>query len=153
MKKVLLLLAVALPLLFAGCSKDEPESAYSDAQNKTFALFNGTWVDTQYPVHPNKITFGSHNEKPTNVYKDDYMNGKTILFENQGECTLYQWNYGTNVYEPTEFFYYVTPKADYLHLYQKTTYSLTYYSMSIKSETVINLQDRNLSYPYVFKKQ
>lgn len=154
-------------LLFSCSTNDENAEilSYSDKQEKAFALFNGTWADIQFSnlsdghlselkQDPDKIVFGMHNNTPIEVYANDYMNGKTLLFNNQGECTYYNMPYKDASYEVVECYYQISINADYLTLYKKSDNSLyRRYDMSIKSETKINLQDPNISLPYIFVKQ
>ncbi len=53
MKKLLTMIALAgLMVAFSGCSKNKPNehSAYTEKQQKVFALFNGTWADYQFSI-------------------------------------------------------------------------------------------------------
>lgn len=164
MKNIFIVIVTMVTLL--GCSKDDvTESKYSDRQEKAFTLFNGTWADVQFSnigegslshlqPDPNKIVFGKHNSTPIEVYKDDYMNGKVFLFDNQGECTYHSMPYKDAEYEITECYYSISSNADKLRLYQKDNNSLfKSFDMSIKSETKINLHDTRITLPYIFVKQ
>lgn len=165
MKKILFMLAIMFLIVFYGCSKDEPETYYTEKQEKAFAIFNGTWADIQFSnlsggqladlmPDPDKIVFGTHNNKPIGVYKDDYINGKGLLFDNQGECAYYSMPYKGAEYKIIECYYEISDNADQIRLYKRSDNSLfNSYYMSIKSETKINLQDPNLSLPFVFVKQ
>jgi hypothetical protein len=152
--------------LFVGCSKnDEPEVFYTEKQEKVFVIFKGIWADIQFSnigqgqlahllPEPDKIIFGNHLKEPIKVYKDDYMDDKVWLFDNQGECTYYNMPYKDAEYEIVECFYEVSKDADYFRLYRKDNNSLYgKYELSVKSETKFNLHDKDLSLPYIFVKQ
>lgn len=166
MKKTLFIFAV---LLLTACSKNDPEvSAYSTSQQKAFAIFKGTFADiqfsnlsggslAQYLPDPEKIEFGTNYATPVSFYKDDYMKGKVLLLEAQGECNYYNYNYSTKGYDIISCYYYVTPDADKFYLYYKGGSNdkglYNSYGLSIKSETKMNLQDADLTLPYIFVKQ
>lgn len=152
--------------LLVGCSKDEdPGRSYTELQKKAFAIFNGTWADTQFSnllggelgsllPEPDKIVFGKHHQNPIEVYKDDYMNGKIFLYDNQGECIYYDMPYKDAEYEIVECYYNISQNADYLRLYRRNDNSLyKRFDMSIKSDTKMHLHDPDLSLPYIFVKQ
>ena len=54
MKKNLLTAIAIIGMVFAffACSGDDPSehSAYTEKQQKVFALFNGTWADYQFSI-------------------------------------------------------------------------------------------------------
>ena len=74
--------------LLVGCSKDEdPGRSYTEQQEKALSVFNGTWADTQfsnlgdYPgaelqPDPDKIIFGTQNNKPVEIYENDFIEGE-----------------------------------------------------------------------------
>lgn len=159
MKKLFFIL-LAISLL-AGCSKDEEAGiTYTEQQQKALAVFNGTWADIQfsnlgnYPgselqPNPDKIIFGTQNNNPVEIYEDDYINGKTLLFSSFGELV-----YHSEGYEDVPCFYWVSKTADELRLYRKATKKLyKRFELSIKSDTKMNLHDPNISLPYIFVKQ
>ena len=154
--KKLVFLVLAIPLFFSGCSEEDekPKVFYTEKQEKVFALFNGTWIDRIYTNSPTKIVFGEHNVEPVKVYRDDYLNGQVWLFDNQGECTIYNWSSYLEIYEPIECYYEVSKEADELRLYRKEN-NLLYrkYEMRIISETEISLLHDSLTFPYIFEKQ
>ena len=150
---------VGLLTAFSGCKKNEPNSPYTEQQRKAFAIFKGVWADYQYShlgggvFEPDYIVFGSHFEEPKKVMESSYMNGETVAYEAQGECVYRDYYVGTNSYEETHCHYNVSPKADYLELYEISTgnrYKRFY--MDIKNETTITLQSPDMTLPYVFKK-
>lgn len=92
MKKILVMCALAVTVL-SGCKKDDEKTEiYTEAQEKVFATFNGTFVDKTFTIGktPDKIVFGSHYAVPREFFKEDYMNGKTLNFEAQGELSYYE---------------------------------------------------------------
>ena len=166
MKKTLFIFAV---LLLTACSTNDPEvSTYSTSQQKAFAIFKGTFADiqfsnlsggslAQYLPDPDKIVFGTNYTTPVSYYKDDYMNGKVKLFDAQGECSYYSYNYSTKGYDIISCYYCVTTNADKFYLYYKGGSNdkglYNSYDLSIKSETQMYLQDADLTLPYIFVKQ
>ena len=81
------------------------------------------------------------------------MNGETLLYEAQGECTYREYYVGTNSYDDVHCHYTISTNADYLTLYVTSTNKLyKNFDMVIKDETTIQLQAKNLTWPYVFKK-
>ena len=157
---------IATILFLASCStNDDIIDYYSEKQEKAFSVFNGTWADVQFSnlsdgqfanllPEPDKIVFGIHNNNPIDVYKNDYIDGSSLLFKNQGECTYFKMPYKDGMYESVECYYEISTNADYLRLFKKTDNSLyRRYDMSIKNETKINLHDPNLTLPYIFVKQ
>ena len=96
MKKIYFCLLVCV-VAFAGCSKDEdPGRSYTEQQEKALSVFNGTWADTQfsnlgdYPgaelqPDPDKIIFGTQNNKPVEIYENDFIEGERLLFSAFGE--------------------------------------------------------------------
>lgn len=161
MKKIFLLSLACCMLAFTGCSKDDsPKNPYSDKQQKALAIFSGTWADIQfsnlgsYPgahlqPNPDKIIFESQYDKPLEIYKDDYINGNTLLFSAFGELV-----YHNEEYEDVSCYYWLSESATELRLYRKDTKVLyNKYGLSIKDETKFNLQDSNITLPYIFVKQ
>jgi hypothetical protein len=163
--KKFFLAVLSCMLLLCGCSNDDDQSHYSEKQEKAFALFNGTWADTQfsnlgnYPgaelqPDPDKIIFGTHYQTPKEVTENSYMNGEAVLFDAQGECTYYSMPYKGAEYEIIKCLYNVSPKADILSLWSiSENKSYHVYDMSIKSETQIYLYQSGITLPYIFAKQ
>ena len=91
MKKIYFCL-LACVVAFAGCSKDEdPGRSYTEQQEKALSVFNGTWADTQfsnlgdYPgaelqPDPDKIIFGTQNNKPVEIYENDFIEGERLAY-------------------------------------------------------------------------
>lgn len=160
MKKIYFCL-LACVVAFAGCSKDEdPGRSYTEQQEKALSVFNGTWADTQfsnlgdYPgaelqPDPDKIIFGTQNNKPVEIYENDFIEGERLLFSAFGELV-----YHSEGYEDVPCFYWLSNAADELRLYRTSTKKLyKKFALSIKSDTKINLHDPDLSLPYIFVKQ
>lgn len=160
MKKIYFCL-LACVVAFAGCSKDEdPGRSYTEQQEKALSVFNGTWADTQfsnlgdYPgaelqPDPDKIIFGTQNNKPVEIYENDFIEGERLLFSAFGEL-----GYHSEGYEDVSCFYWLSNAADELRLYRTSTKKLyKKFALSIKSDTKMNLHDPDLSLPYIFVKQ
>lgn len=160
MKKIYFCL-LACVVAFAGCSKDEdPGRSYTEQQEKALSVFNGTWADTQfsnlgdYPgaelqPDPDKIIFGTQNNKPVEIYENDFIEGERLLFSAFGELV-----YHSEGYEDVPCFYWLSNAADELRLYRTSTKKLyKKFALSIKSDTKMNLHDPDLSLPYIFVKQ
>ncbi len=147
--------------LLVGCSKDEdPGRNYTQQQEKALSVFNGTWADTQfsnlgsYPgaelqPDPDKIIFGTQNNKPVEIYENDFIEGERLLFSAFGELV-----YHSEGYEDVPCYYWVSNTADELRLYRTSTKKLyRKFTLSIKSDTKMHLHDPDLSLPYIFVKQ
>ena len=136
MKKIYFCL-LACVVAFAGCSKDEdPGRSYTEQQEKALSVFNGTWADTQ-------------NNKPVEIYENDFIEGERLLFSAFGELV-----YHSEGYEDVPCFYWLSNAADELRLYRTSTKKLyKKFALSIKSDTKMNLHDPDLSLPYIFVKQ
>lgn len=127
MKKIYFCL-LACVVAFAGCSKDEdPGRSYTEQQEKALSVFNGTWADTQfsnlgdYPgaelqPDPDKIIFGTQNNKPVEIYENDFIEGERLLFSAFGELV-----YHSEGYEDVSCFYWLSNAADELRLYRTST--------------------------------
>ena len=133
--------------LLVGCSKDEdPGRSYTEQQEKALSVFNGTWADTQfsnlgdYPgaelqPDPDKIIFGTQNNKPVEIYENDFIEGERLLFSAFGELV-----YHNEGYEDVPCYYWVSNTADELRLYRTSTKKLyKKFALSIKSDTKMNL--------------
>lgn len=91
--------------LLVGCSKDEdPGRSYTKQQEKALSVFNGTWADTQFSnlgdylgaelqPNPDKIIFGSQNNKPVEIYENDFIDGERLLFSAFGELVYHSEGY------------------------------------------------------------
>jgi hypothetical protein len=147
--------------LLVGCSKDEdPGRSYTKQQEKALSVFNGTWADTQFSnlgdylgaelqPNPDKIIFGTQNNKPVEIYENDFIEGERLLFSAFGELV-----YHSEGYEDVPCFYWLSNAADELRLYRTSTKKLyKKFALSIKSDTKMNLHDPDLSLPYIFVKQ
>lgn len=168
MKKAFSLLLLAVVVL-CGCSSNDDEltTNYTEAQNKVFALFNGTWADTQfsnlgtYPGaelqhDPDKIVFGTHYQTEKEIKNTDYMNDGTTAFFAQGECSYLAYDQFTDggTYNETKCYYYVSAAGDALTLWDvERNKQFHYYTMNVKSTTQISLKLSSLSLPYIFVKQ
>lgn len=148
-------------LIFCACEKQE-SSPYSDLQRKAFEVFTGTFADVEYsnlgtgPLSylmpdPDLIIFEKHYSAPKSFYTDDYMQGKTLLFSTQGECTYWSNIIGSEP-QKHECYYYVSPDADFLSLYYRAgdmgRYFMRY--MQIKSKTEFHLWAGTSMNPYRF---
>lgn len=157
-----------LPALFlCGCSSDdEPaKSNYSEKQEKVFAIFNGTWKDYQfsnlgsYPganlqPDPDMIIFGSHFSKEIDIKNSSYIDGETVAFTAQGECTYYSVAYKGQPYEAVKCYYNVAPSATILSLWNiEANRMFNTYDLKVVSETEFNLYESGITLPFVFKKQ
>ncbi len=163
MKKVFFMLLAVIA--FSGCSKEDSISVYTSLQENAFSVFNGTWADIQFSnldggslseflPDPNLIVFGTHYKQPENVYKDDFMYDRVYLFEKQGECVYHNMPYKDQEYEIIECYYEVSRNADELRFYKRSNNGFyKSFGLSIKSETRMQLQDKNITLPYIFVKQ
>lgn len=158
-----ILFMLCLVALITGCSKDEDINPYSEKQQKALAIFHGTFADYQFSnlgesslshlqPDPDLIIFGEQYDQPLTLSVPDYMDGEKYQGEAHGVCTYKQIVIDT--YNEVECYYKVSYDAQALTLYKKSDYSLwKYYSMLIESPTEFKLKSKNLTLPYIFKKQ
>lgn len=166
MKSIFYITLACCLFVFGGCSNDDDsQNNYSEKQEKAFAIFYGTWADTQfsnlgsYPgaelqPDPDKIIFGTHYQIPKEVTGNSYMNGEEVLFEAQGECTYYSMPYKGAEYEIIKCLYNISPNADIFSLWSiSENKSYHVYDISIKTETQFYLHQSGITLPYIFVKQ
>lgn len=121
--------------VLVSCSKEGPAAdvAFTEYQQKALAAFTGVWLDHAYSnlseaesAHllppPDRLEFGALYPAEKEFYTDDYLREKTLSFVACGEVVYVDCSYGDPVATPCYF--YVTPEADALYLYQKETEKL-----------------------------
>lgn len=158
-----ILFMLCLVALITGCSKGEEVSPYSEKQLKALAVFHGTFADYQFSnlgesnlshllPDPDLIVFGTQYDEPVTLSVSDYMDGEKYQGEAHGICVYKQMVVDT--YSNIECYYKVSYDAQALTLYKKSDYSLwRHYTMIIESQTEFKLYSKNISLPYLFKKQ
>ena len=95
------------------------------------------------------LPLGTQNNKPVEIYENDFIEGERLLFSAFGELV-----YHNEGYEDVPCYYWVSNTADELRLYRTSTKKLyKKFALSIKSDTKMNLHAPDLSLPYIFVKQ
>lgn len=132
MRKIAYIFA-ALALLVS-CGKATPEvGAFTEYQKKALAAFTGVWLDHTYSnlseaesayllPDPDRLEFGALYQAEKEFYTSDYIREKMLSFVACGEVVYVDCSYGAPVATPCYF--YVTPDADALYLYEKKTEKL-----------------------------
>jgi len=123
-------------LALVACSKGGPaegERAFTEYQKKALAAFSGVWLDHTYSnlseaesayllPDPDRLEFGALYQAEKEFYTEDYIRGPELAFVACGEVVYVDCSYGDPV--ATSCYFYVTPEADALYLYQKETEKL-----------------------------
>lgn len=160
MKKLILLILIIFPLFITSCSSDdEDNNPYSEKQQKALTVMKGNFKDATFQsVSGTQISFIEKYDKPLKIYKNDYMNGNTILIEAQGVC-VWSTHYagGMSAYNDSIPCYYEVSydASRFTLVYKNGEMDKTLYErfdLKVTSESTFQLQDKDLTLPYQFSK-